>query len=252
MMLMLVGISPELTQAAYRVGDSCTNIITPMMPYFPLVVVFCQRYVKKTGIGTLVSLMLPYTMALLVAWSILLVLFWVTGLPLGQAAYESGYGTSRFTAEGNSLFGQWTYKGDGLKPKEQRRSTKGDHRIKAFDWPFDSVRGYFINLMSHPAYEDFRHLRAQLRAEGKPLDSLVLADGLMRYSERGQAYVDILKGMIRHNNLYLADKAVLRDEPVRFILNEQGPEAAKKLRADIEVMRASGELQDIIDSMRLD
>ena len=70
------------------------------------------------------------------------------GLALGQAAYESGYGTSRFATEGNSLFGQWTYKGDGLKPKEQRTSTKGDHRIKAFEWPFDSVRGYFINLMS--------------------------------------------------------------------------------------------------------
>ena len=58
-MLMQVGFSPELTQAAYRVGDSSTNIVTPLMPYFPLVVVFCQRYVKKTGIGTLVSMMLP-------------------------------------------------------------------------------------------------------------------------------------------------------------------------------------------------
>ena len=58
-MLMELGISPELTQAAYRVGDSTTNIITPLMPYFPLVVVFSQRYVKSTGIGTLVSMMLP-------------------------------------------------------------------------------------------------------------------------------------------------------------------------------------------------
>ena len=60
-MLMQVGLSPELTQAAYRVGDSVINIITPLMPYFPLVVVFCQRWVKSTGIGTLVSLMLPYS-----------------------------------------------------------------------------------------------------------------------------------------------------------------------------------------------
>ena len=82
-MLMDLGISPDLTQAAYRVGDSSTNIITPLMPYFPLVVVFCKRYVKDTGIGTLVSLMLPYSITFLVLWSALLVLFWTLGLPLG-------------------------------------------------------------------------------------------------------------------------------------------------------------------------
>ena len=103
------------------------------------------------------------------------------GLALGQAAYESGYGTSRFVAEGNAFFGQWTYGGKGLVPKQQRKSL-GDHRIASFDWPFDSVRGYFLNLMSHPAYEDFRKLRAKLRAEGKPLSSTVLAAGLIRYS----------------------------------------------------------------------
>ncbi len=87
--LMQVGISPELTQAAYRVGDSSSNIITPLMPYFPLVVVFCQRYVKKTGIGTLVSMMLPYCIVLLVCWTIFLLIFWGLGLPLGlQASYE--------------------------------------------------------------------------------------------------------------------------------------------------------------------
>jgi aminobenzoyl-glutamate transport protein len=88
-MLMQVGISPELTQAAYRVGDSTTNIITPMMPYFPLVVVFCQRYVKKTGIGTLVSLMLPYCIVFLITWSVFLLIFWGIGLPLGvDAPYD--------------------------------------------------------------------------------------------------------------------------------------------------------------------
>lgn len=87
-MLMSLGISPDLTQAAYRVGDSSTNIITPLMPYFPLVVVFCQRYVKTTGIGTLTAMMLPYSMAFLSAWTIfLLVYFWI-GLPLGiQSSY---------------------------------------------------------------------------------------------------------------------------------------------------------------------
>ncbi|GAB4180025.1 MAG: AbgT family transporter [Wenzhouxiangellaceae bacterium] len=82
-MLMQVGFSPELTQAAYRVGDSSTNIITPLMPYFPLVVVYCQRYVKGTGIGTLVSLMLPYSVMLLLLWSGFLILYWTLGLPLG-------------------------------------------------------------------------------------------------------------------------------------------------------------------------
>lgn len=88
-MLMTLGISPELTQAAYRVGDSCTNIITPMMPYFPLVVVFCQRYVRGTGIGTLVSLMLPYSLCFLVLWSVFLLIYWQAGFPLGvQAPYD--------------------------------------------------------------------------------------------------------------------------------------------------------------------
>jgi aminobenzoyl-glutamate transport protein len=85
-MLMQVGISPELTQAAYRVGDSSSNIITPLMPYFPLVVVYCQRYVKKTGIGTLTSIMLPYTAVFIVAWSLFLLLYWAIGLPLGLGA----------------------------------------------------------------------------------------------------------------------------------------------------------------------
>src|SRR6056297_341072 len=87
-MLMQLGISPELTQAAYRVGDSSTNIITPLLPYFPLIVVFCKRYFKGAGIGTLISMMLPYAVALAVGWTIFLLLYWMTGLPLGlQASY---------------------------------------------------------------------------------------------------------------------------------------------------------------------
>ncbi|WP_421271522.1 AbgT family transporter [Aeromonas taiwanensis] len=87
-MLMAVGISPELTQAAYRVGDSASNIITPLMVFFPLVVVYCQQYVKSTGIGTLVSMMLPYSLAFLVSWTIFLLVYWGLGFPLGlQAPY---------------------------------------------------------------------------------------------------------------------------------------------------------------------
>ncbi|HSR69584.1 MAG TPA: AbgT family transporter [Acidobacteriota bacterium] len=88
-MLMQLGFSPELTQAAYRVGDSTTNIVTPLMPYFPLVVVYCQRYVKNTGIGTLLSMMLPFSVVLLVSWTIFLLLYWAAGIPLGiQGGYS--------------------------------------------------------------------------------------------------------------------------------------------------------------------
>jgi para-aminobenzoyl-glutamate transporter family len=87
-MLMQLGISPDLTQAAYRLGDSSSNIITPLMPYFPLVVVYCQRYVKSTGIGTLLSLMLPFSITILIAWTAFLLIYWSIGIPLGiQASY---------------------------------------------------------------------------------------------------------------------------------------------------------------------
>ena len=87
-MLMELGISPDLTQAAYRIGDSTTNIITPLMPYFPLVVVYCQRYVAQTGIGTVTALMLPYSVTFIIAWTLFLLLYWWLGIPLGlQASY---------------------------------------------------------------------------------------------------------------------------------------------------------------------
>jgi p-aminobenzoyl-glutamate transporter AbgT len=87
-MLMQLNISPDLTQMAYRVGDSSSNIITPLMPYFPLVVVYCQRYVKSTGIGTLLSLMIPFTFTILIAWTLFLLGYWALGLPLGiQSSY---------------------------------------------------------------------------------------------------------------------------------------------------------------------
>jgi aminobenzoyl-glutamate transport protein len=85
-MLMTLGVSPDLTQAAYRVGDSSTNIITPLMPYFPLVVIYCQRYVKNTGIGTLAAMMLPYSIWFLVTWTVFLLLYYAAGIPLGFAS----------------------------------------------------------------------------------------------------------------------------------------------------------------------
>jgi len=87
-MLMTLGVSPDLTQAAYRVGDSSTNIITPLMPYFPLVVVYCQRYVKNTGIGTLAAMMLPYSIWFLATWTVFLLIYYAIGVPLGiQSSY---------------------------------------------------------------------------------------------------------------------------------------------------------------------
>ena len=87
-MLMAVGIAPELSQAAYRVGDSVSNIISPLMVYFPLIVVYCQRYVKSSGIGSLASMMMPYSISMLIGWTLFLLAYWALGIPLGiQATY---------------------------------------------------------------------------------------------------------------------------------------------------------------------
>lgn len=85
-MFMLLGYTPELTQAVYRVGDSCTNIISPMMSYFALIVSFVQRYSKDAGIGTVIATMLPFTVTFLVVWSVLLVVWLLLGLPMGPGA----------------------------------------------------------------------------------------------------------------------------------------------------------------------
>ena len=82
-MFMQAGISPELTMAAYRVGDSCTNIVTPLMPYFVIILVFMQKYAPRSGIGTLTSMMIPYSVAFWICWTVLLILWTLTGLPLG-------------------------------------------------------------------------------------------------------------------------------------------------------------------------
>ena len=82
-MLMLLGYSPETTQAAYRIGDAFTNILTPLLPYFPLVIIFAQRYVKDSGIGSIVALMLPYSIVFGIVSTLTLVAWIVFGLPLG-------------------------------------------------------------------------------------------------------------------------------------------------------------------------
>ena len=82
-MFMLMGYSPELCQLAYRIGDSCTNLITPMMTYFAVIVVFAQRYDKKAGIGTITATMLPYSLCFLLVWTIMLIVWLSIGLPIG-------------------------------------------------------------------------------------------------------------------------------------------------------------------------
>jgi hypothetical protein len=173
------------------------------------------------------------------------------GLVLGQAAYESGYGTSRFMLEGNALFGQWTFGGEGMTPAQQRKNL-GDYRIASFGWPFDSVRGYFLNLSSHPAYEDFRRRRIELKAANKPVTALALADGLLNYSGRGQEYVDTLKGIIRVDHFDLADGATARNEPLGFVIGVAGTSAAAGERARTQDMRDTGEHDEIILRMRLE
>ena len=82
-MFMLLGYSPELCQLAYRIGDSSTNIITPMMTYFAVIITFAQRYDKKAGIGTITATMIPYSVAFLVCWTVLMVIWLLVGLPIG-------------------------------------------------------------------------------------------------------------------------------------------------------------------------
>jgi aminobenzoyl-glutamate transport protein len=85
-MFLLSGITPEATQVAYRIGDSSTNIITPLMPYFGVVVAFARKYEKHIGIGTIIALMLPFSVTFLLSWSLLLIVWVLLGLPLGPGA----------------------------------------------------------------------------------------------------------------------------------------------------------------------
>lgn len=86
-MLMDLGYTPEFTQLAYRIGDSTTNIITPLMAYFAVIVAFAQKYDKKTGIGTLISMMVPYSLLFMIGWVLLFVLWFIVGLPIGPGVF---------------------------------------------------------------------------------------------------------------------------------------------------------------------
>ena len=129
-------------------------------------------------------------------------------LALAQAAEESGWGTSRFTVEGNALFGQRIYRGDGgIVPL--RRNPGERFRIRTFDDLQESVSRYLHNLNTHWAYEKFRWLRAAMRAGGRTLDGRALVAGLGRYSERGADYIKTIRSIISYNGLTAFDRAEL-------------------------------------------
>lgn len=134
-------------------------------------------------------------------------------LVLAQSAEESGWGTSRFAAEGNALFGQWAWGENTIKPKEQR-SGMGDYGLARFDSPLESMRAYMLNLNTHAAYANLRKVRADLRNKGNQVDGVSLARTLTSYSERGEEYVETLLSIMNYNHLNQADEAYLKKDPV--------------------------------------
>jgi len=128
-------------------------------------------------------------------------------LAIAQAAKETGWGTSRFAQEGNALFGQWTWSGDGLKPKDAKIGES--HKVMKFKVLQASVRAYQRNLNTHSSYKDFRKARAEFRDANLPLDSIKLSEYLNKYAETGSQYVEVLQKIIMQNKLKDFDDAKL-------------------------------------------
>ena len=128
-------------------------------------------------------------------------------LAIAQAAKESGWGTSRFAIEGNALFGQWTWSGEGIKPAGIDSEEK--HKVMKFKVLKASVRAYQRNLNTHGSYKDFRSERANMRDSDEELNSLILADYLDKYAATGKEYTKIIKQIIKQNNLQDFDKVKL-------------------------------------------
>ena len=120
-------------------------------------------------------------------------------LAIAQAAKETGWGTSRFALEGNALFGQWTWSGEGIKPADA--DNNATHKVMKFKILKSSIRAYQRNLNTHSGYKEFRMARAALRDNRRNLDGLILATYLNRYAETGAEYVRVIKQIIKQNNL---------------------------------------------------
>ncbi|ETI61500.1 glucosaminidase domain-containing protein [Marinomonas profundimaris] len=122
-------------------------------------------------------------------------------LVLAQAANESAWGTSRFATKGNNFFGQWCFrKGCGLVPES--RDNDADHEVRKFKDARESVFAYIDNLNSNAAYKKLRAARLKLRQEKEDITGLYLVHGLEHYSQRGQAYVKEIEGLINYNKLW--------------------------------------------------
>ena len=130
-----------------------------------------------------------------------------TSLAIAQAAKETGWGTSRFALEGNALFGQWTFSGEGLKPLAIDEDKT--HKVMKFQILQASIRAYQRNLNTHSSYKKFRKLRALARENNEKLDSLILADSLDKYAATGTKYTEIIKKIIKQNALKDFDDAKL-------------------------------------------
>ena len=128
-------------------------------------------------------------------------------LALAQAAKETGWGTSRFAQEGNALFGQWTWSGEGIKPAGA--DTDSTHKVMKFKVLQASVKAYQRNLNTHSTYKGFRSARAKLRDKNQKLDSIFLSNYLDKYAETGKVYVKTLQQIIRQNRLDDFDDAKL-------------------------------------------
>ncbi|MEE4381313.1 MAG: glucosaminidase domain-containing protein [Pseudomonadales bacterium] len=127
-------------------------------------------------------------------------------LVLAQAAAESGWGTSRFARAGNNLFGEWCFSpGCGIVPGRRREGAT--HEVADFESVAASLESYFLNLNTHEAYRPVRTLRAQARRDGRTVRGVELAAGLLRYSERREAYVEEIRQIIRTNDLGQLDGA---------------------------------------------
>ena len=128
-------------------------------------------------------------------------------MAIAQAAKETGWGTSRFAQEGNALFGQWTWSGEGIKPAAA--DDDSTHKVMRFKILQASVKAYQRNLNTHSTYRDFRSARAELRDNSKKLDGIILSEYLDKYAETGKEYVKTLQKIIRQNSLEDFDDAKL-------------------------------------------
>ena len=135
-------------------------------------------------------------------------------LAIAQAAKETGWGTSRFAIEGNALFGQWTWSGEGIKPAGA--DTNATYKVMKFNVLKASVRAYQRNLNTHSSYKKFRFIRAQLRDDNKKLDSLKLAEYLDNYAQTGTEYTKVLKQIIQQNQLKDFDEVKLLPLSIKY------------------------------------